>query len=455
MAWLGAAARARGCSHPVRLRGSSTTVDAKTGEIVGRFDSADLPDSMLYMPCGTRRAAVCPACAETYRQDTYQLLKAGLAGGKGVPDDVKAHPAVFVTLTAPTFGPVHTRPTGRDSRVLPCRPRRDRPHCRHGKPLFCTRRHGEDEKTLGAPLCLDCYDHDAQVVWNLHAPELWRRTVNTLIRALDGLIGKHAPIRVRLSYAKVAEYQARGVIHFHALIRLDGRHPDDPDVILPPPAGLGIDELRDAIQSAASSTGFRTDTHPANPGGWLIGWGSQGADIQVIRRGLPGEVNDEQVAGYLAKYATKSTEATGLVAYKITPDTIDAYAGRETHPSRLIGACWRLGHPRTGADWPRLRRWAHMLGFGGHFSTRSRRYSTTLKNLRQARQTWRRNTVTGAELAAATPSDNDQVDDETTLVINHWSFAGTGWRTTEDAELAAMAADSARARRPLRRDDDR
>ncbi len=135
-----------------------------------------------------------------------------------------------------------------------------------------------------------------------------------------------------------------------------------------------------------------------------------------------------QVAGYLAKYATKSTEATGLVAYKITGDTIDAYAGRETHPGRLIDACWRLGHPQTGGDWGRLRRWARMLCFGGHFSTRSGRYSTTLKALREARRTWRRNAVTGAELAAATRS---------------------GERTTADAELAAMAADSARARRLL------
>jgi hypothetical protein len=215
MAWMGNAARARGCSHPVRLRGSSTTVNSATGEIVGRFESADLPDSVLYLPCGTRRGAMCPACAEVYRQDTYQLLKAGLAGGKGVPDEVTSHPAVFATLTAPTFGPVHTRRTTRDGRVLPCRPRRDKPVCGHGNPMFCTRLHAEDEKTLGAPLCLDCYDHDGQVVWNLHAPELWRRTVNTLIRSLDAMIGKHAPVKVRLSYAKVAEYQARGVIHFH------------------------------------------------------------------------------------------------------------------------------------------------------------------------------------------------------------------------------------------------
>ena len=221
--------------------------------------------------------------------------------------------------------------------------------------MFCARRHGEDEKTLGAPLCLDCYDHDGQVVWNLHAPELWRRTVNTLIRHLDATVGKHAPVKVRLSYAKVAEYQARGVIHFHALIRLDGRHPDHPDDILPPPPGLGIDELREAIQSAAGSTGFRTDAHPERPGGWVIGWGSQGADVQTIRRGLPGEVTDEQVAGYLAKYATKSTEATGLVAYKITADTIESYAGRQTHPARLIDACWRLGDHHAGADWVRLR----------------------------------------------------------------------------------------------------
>jgi hypothetical protein len=303
-------------------------------------------------------------------------------------------------------------------------------------------------------LCLDCYDHDGQVVWNLHAPELWRRTINNLIRTLDATVGKRAPMKVRLSYAKVAEYQSRGVIHFHALIRLDGRHPDHPDDILPPPAGLGVSELTDAIQSATASTGFRTDPHPERAGGWVIGWGSQGADIQVIRRGLPGEVNDEQVAGYLAKYATKSTEATGLVAYKITPDTVEAYTGRETHPSRLIGACWRLGHHHAGADWARLRRWAHMLGFGGHFSTRSRRYSTTLKALREARQTWRRNTVTGAELAAATASDDDQDQDETTLVVNHWSFAGTGWRTTADAELAAMAADSARSRRCAPRESD-
>jgi hypothetical protein len=60
---------------------------------------------VIYVPCGDRRASVCPACAETYRADTYQLIRAGLVGGKGVPDTVATHPVVFATFTAPTFGP--------------------------------------------------------------------------------------------------------------------------------------------------------------------------------------------------------------------------------------------------------------------------------------------------------------------------------------------------------------
>lgn len=62
-----------------------------------------------------------------------------------------------------------------------------------------------------------------------------------------------------------------------------------------------------------------------------------------------------------------------------------------------------------------------MLGFRGHFSTKSRRYSTTLGALRDARADWRR--------AQATPTVPQ--DGETTLVLAHWVFAGTGLSTAE------------------------
>ncbi|MEV2265000.1 replication initiator [Nonomuraea africana] len=53
------------------------------------------------------------------------------------------------------------------------------------------------------------------------------------------------------------------------------------------------------------------------------------------------------------------------------PDTIDLYANPHgTHPERLIAAAWTLAR---APGWTRLRRWAHMLGFGGHFLTKARR----------------------------------------------------------------------------------
>src|SRR5260370_25321159 len=97
--------------------------------------------------------------------------------------------------------------------------------------MSCPQRHKDDDACLGRPICADCYDYHAAVVWNAHAPELWRRTTITIRRRLDRLARDHG-IRVRLSYAKVAEFQSRGLVHFHAVIRLDG---NDPARVIPPP----------------------------------------------------------------------------------------------------------------------------------------------------------------------------------------------------------------------------
>jgi hypothetical protein len=222
--WLATTASAGGCSRPIRLHGQVRDVDTTTGEIVRTFDTAAMPDGVIYTACGDRRASVCPACAETYRADTYQLVRAGLAGGKGVPESVALHPCVFATFTAPSFGPVHTRPTGSGGKTLRCRPRRKAVCCPHGRPMSCPQRHRDDDACLGRPICAQCYDYDGAVVWNAHAPELWRRTSIAIRRRLDRL-AKDRGCRVRLSYAKVAEFQARGLVHFHAIIRLDGTDP--------------------------------------------------------------------------------------------------------------------------------------------------------------------------------------------------------------------------------------
>src|SRR6185503_7187851 len=120
----------------------------------------------------------------------------------------------------------------------------------------------------------------------------------------------------------------------------------------------------------------------------------------------------EQVAGYIAKYATKSTEALGVTLdHRISEAELDDL-DVPTHVAELVQACFELG-ARPGLAPLRLRKWAHMLGFGGHFSTKSRRYSTTLGALRQARTDWREDRRRRRERFAG--RDLDVV--ETTLLV--------------------------------------
>jgi hypothetical protein len=441
--WLSGTLAAGGCIRPIRLRGTVRDIDPGTGEILGTFDTRDTPDQVIYLPCGDRRASVCPPCAETYRADTYQLIRAGLAGGKGVPESVAIHPCVFATFTAPSFGPVHTRVTAADGRAAPCRPRRQASFCPHGRNISCGKRHDEDDPALGKPLCPDCYDYHAAVVWNAHAGELWRRTVISLRRHLDKLARPHRA-RVRLSYAKVAEYQRRGSIHFHAIFRLDGIDPRHPERTVPPHPAITPQILADLIRQVAATAWFATIPHPAKPGGWDIRWGDQ-VDPRIVQVTAAGGITDTAVASYLAKYATKSTEPAGIPPGRITPDNAEIHADTRTHHGRMIHACLKLGaHPHE--DFRALRRWAHILGYRGHFATKSRRYSTTMRALRAARRDWQRRQH---------PAPSQQPGQPPAIKLTDLQWAGRGWRTSGDALLATSAAARAREHRRVGREEAR
>ena len=183
--WLDHIWHAAACTRPIRLRGQVKHIDPGTGELLRTVTTDTMPDRVMYKPCGNRRATTCPGCAETYRRDAYHLIRAGLAGGKGITPAIAAHPAVFHTLTAPTFGTVHTRPVRQHTSTdptrctcqpQPCHARRDLADCPPGRPAYCFTRHHRDDTRLGQPLCPDCYDYNAHVVWNNNAGELWRRT---------------------------------------------------------------------------------------------------------------------------------------------------------------------------------------------------------------------------------------------------------------------------------------
>ena len=91
-----------------------------------------------------------------------------------------------------------------------------------------------------------------------------------------------------------------------------------------------------------------------------------------------------------------------------------------------------------------------MLGFRGHFGTKSRRYSITLTALRRARR--RAQTLIAQHRADGRPLDLAALEadlladdeDETTLVLGHWTYVGTGWNTDAQTVLANAAAARAR-----------
>jgi hypothetical protein len=448
--WAELVAQAGYCHHPIRLAGRIEQVDQHSGEVRTVYDSEREPDGVLLKACGTRRESRCPSCAATYRADAYQLLAAGLKGGKGMPETVRRHPRLFVTFTAPSFGKVHTR-EARGRLVLPCHPHRQGARCPHRLRAGCWHRHDQDDPRLGEPLCPSCYDAEAQVLWNALAPELWRRTTIALHRALAREVGVgEAGLRrlVRISYAKVAEFQRRGAIHFHAVIRLDAATACRcPKCLLPPPEPFDADLLEDAIKATVPAV--RVPCPPVDGGPERYArWGTQ-LDVHNITTSddRAGELSAEQVAGYIAKYATKATQGFGSgLDRRLSADDLECLDKLPAHVAELVRAAWALGG-RPELEGLRLRAWAHMLGFRGHWSTKSRRYSTTFTVLRRARVAFakRRRARDGVPLDAWGRPEDDQA----VIVVASWVYVGSGYETEGERWLALSAAARAREQRRI------
>jgi hypothetical protein len=440
-AWERQLATTGTCSHPIRLHGRIEALDRTTGELAPVYNTTSEPGGVLHVACGNRRETVCPACSQVYKRDARQLVRAGLAGGKGIPETITAHPCVFATLTAPSFGPVHSRRM-RGKTVLPCRPRRDANarRCPHGRDISCPTRHVEDDPRLGRPMCPDCYDYDAAVLFNAYAGDLWRRFTTYLPRQLArraGVTGNELRAALRIRYVKVAEYQARGVVHFHAVIRLDAPGEN----YHPPPARYTAALLAEAIVQAADAVSLTAGLDGAAV---RLGFGPQ-TDARPIQRdtlvatGRPLDL--AAVANYIAKYATKTLTVPGVPDTRIRTALDIQSLHCPAHYRAMITAAWQLGSRRVTGD-PRFRQWAHMLGYGGHFLTKSRRYSVTFGQLRAARTEHRR-----AQRHPGGERDpwGRPLDETTVLILSSWTYAGTGYTTySPGAELALTSANLAR-----------
>lgn len=394
--------RTGGCERPIRLRA-----------IGPDSPSASEPDGVLLVACKTRRETRCRPCAETYRGDARQLIRAGIEGGKGVPETVSGHPAVFLTLTAPSFGTVHR---ASDSRCHAGRPGR----CGHGRPLHCLQRHEERDEIVGSALCMECYDYEAAVMFNATAGELWRRVTIYARRHLAYVLGmteRELKGLVRLSYLKVAELQRRGVVHLHVLVRADAAEAE----VAPPPMVITTDVLAEALVRAVRAV--RVERVLVGEA-LTVSFGKQLTVDRVDSSSVRG------IASYLAKYLSKSASDSGALDHRLREGEIE-YLHLPAHLRAIVETAWRLG---AEAGLTRLRHWSHALAYSGHLMTKSRRYSTTFQKLRDARRDWRRLRPEGSP------------DDGGAQVVR-WMFEGAGHRYRIDAVLAQTVAEGRRAAR--------
>jgi hypothetical protein len=204
-------------------------------------------------------------------------------------------------------------------------------------------------------------------------------------------------------------------VHVHAVIRLDG--PDGPDTA--PAGGATAQRLAEAVARTAA----RVAVTVAGPDGreLIVRWGEQ-VDVRPITRNTSdGDADGNAVAGYLAKYATKDAGAGGGLDRRIRVKGVIERAELSDHARALMRSAWTLSP-----------RWAHSLGFRGHFLTKARRYSVTLAALRAVRAQYRAQADPWlAEIRAR--ATGDQV-----VIRRSFHYAGSGLSPAERAVAASI-----------------
>lgn len=156
----------RGCSRPVKL------------------------SSGIWVRCGSRVKSLCESCSALYANDWAAIARSGVFDGP-----VEQYRFYLLTLTAPSFGAVHRVPKTGVSK----------------KQCACGVIHSANDSGLrGVPIDKTRYDYSGQVAWNRDAGILWTNTVRRMRDRWDSL-----------EFFVVREWQDRGVLHLHVIIRIE------------------------------------------------------------------------------------------------------------------------------------------------------------------------------------------------------------------------------------------
>ena len=171
---------------------------------------------------------------------------------------------------------------------------------------------------------------------------------------------------MKIEILKVAEYQRRGMIHFHAVVRFDGPSGSGED----PPDWANFELLRQVAEEAAAHVSVRL---PVPPG---IGERTMVFGGQVTAESVADGDSRRSVSAYVAKYVTKGGGGIMVRAKPLVVRSQIEGSALSEFGKRLMYTAWDLGGYREYAQL-NLRKWAHQLGSKGSIATKSRTYSTT------------------------------------------------------------------------------
>lgn len=278
-----------------------SNLDPQAAEVIARGCARPIKTkSGIWVRCGSRVKSRCESCAELYRGDWAAIARSGVFDGP-----VERYRFYLLTLTAPSFGSVHRVPREGKGAVAEC---------------GCGVRHGSADGGLrGVPLDPSSYDYAGQVAWNRDAGLLWDRTRRRVRDRWDSA-----------EYFIVREWQDRGVLHVHVLVRIDRSEAPTAET------------LRDAARSAVAAS--KVD-------GSLVEWGAQ-AKCDAFRADGDGA----KTIWYLSKalnYVMKDVVAHGGETHPRVWAHLGALerAAREMRCSRECkgGECTNRVHDRYGA----------------------------------------------------------------------------------------------------------
>jgi hypothetical protein len=341
------------CLHPVTMR--RNWLDTSTGEVGSRD---------FQVRCGTRREEDCEPCSKVWQADAFHAL---IRGANEVTEKL-----TFITLTpggAAEFGAVHTASyNGRASERCACRAY-----------------HRPTSPTVGLPVNPETFDYAKAASFNHAAPRLATVTMQKVWRQMAAATGLTVK-EVRCPTVRVMEWQRRGLLHVHLLVR--GEVPAD--VVERAVRGAGKTESRRSI-TPASHAGHR--------------WGPQ-VDVQHI------EPRDrDHLIAYITKMVTYAIkDVTSHSPEKKSPAAAEHRNRMEQAGEEAVtcdnscsvckhgwskskkahgGIPFEIGS-RTSRKCRRHTRAERQFGFTGNVLSLNRSWGTTLGDARRTRQGWAR-----------------------------------------------------------------